>query len=165
MALRNAPVSQDKAFAIDFCAILSAVWDGARQRADVANSMQKLDTTHAVKARAALEQVCSGIQISCAPDYYRSDFVDHVNGTDFRGHDGIRRSVEKYSRVLSNLRIEVKDQLIDTDRVTSRFSVTGRCYGREVSFQGITISRFEGDLIVEDWTVTDVLGMLKGLGV
>jgi hypothetical protein len=38
-------------------------------------------------------------------------------------------------------------------------------YGREVSFEGITISRFEGELIVEDWTVTDGWGMLKRLGV
>lgn len=67
--------------------------------------------------------------------------------------------------MLSDLRIEVKDQMLDTDRVTSRFTVTGGCYGREVSFEGITISRFEGELIVEDWTVTDGWGLLKQLGV
>jgi SnoaL-like polyketide cyclase len=141
----------------------TTVRDGARARADVMIPMQ--NTTHAVNAKAALEQVCSGIRVAGAPDYYSSQFVDHVNGTEYRGHEGIRRSVERYSKLLSNLHIEVKDQLIDTDRVTSRFRVTGRCYGRGVSFDGITISRFEGDLIVEDWTVTDILGMLKGLGV
>ena len=31
--------------------------------------------------------------------------------------------------------------------------------------KGITISRFEGELIVEDWTVTDGWGLLKQLGV
>lgn len=67
--------------------------------------------------------------------------------------------------MLSDLRIEVKDQMLDTDRVTSRFTVTGGCHGREVSFEGITISRFEGELIVEDWTVTDGWGLLKQLGV
>ncbi|MGH9789898.1 MAG: ester cyclase [Candidatus Acidiferrales bacterium] len=76
----------------------------------------------------------------------------------------IRRSVKSYAKMLSDLRIEVQDQVVDTDHITSRFTVTGRCYGREVSFAGITISRFEGDMIAEDWTVTDVLSMLKSLG-
>ena len=53
------------------------------------------------------------------------------------------------------------DQLVAVDTVTSRFTVTGHCYGREVSFEGITISRFA----VEDWTITDRLGMLKRLGI
>jgi hypothetical protein len=37
-------------------------------------------------------------------------------------------------------------------------------YGRRVRFNGITISRFENGLIVEDWSVTDTLGMLRQLG-
>jgi len=86
-------------------------------------------------------------------------------GAEHRGHEGIKRSVQAYARVLADLRIKVKERMIDTDRVTSRFTVTGRCYGREISFKGITISRFEGELIVEDWTVTDGWGMLKRLGV
>lgn len=129
------------------------------------NVLQDIVRTRVAKAKLALEQVCSGARLSCAAEYYSARFIDHVNGAEHCGHEGIRRSVEGYARVLSDLHIEVKDQLIETDRVTSRFTVRGRCYGREVSFQGITISRFEGELIVEDWTVTDVWGMLKRLGV
>jgi len=68
-------------------------------------------------------------------------------------------------RVLSDLRIEVKEQIFDADRVTSRFTVTGRCYGRAISFDGITISRFEAGLIAEDWTVTDGWSVLRRLGI
>jgi hypothetical protein len=131
----------------------------------VVNDMQDIDRTHVVRAKVALEEVCSGARLACAPEFYSAHFVDHVNGAEHRGHEGIRRSVQAYTKVLSDLRIEVKEQMIDTDRVTSRFTVTGRCYGRGVSFEGITISRFEGELIVEDWTVTDGWGMLKRLGV
>jgi predicted ester cyclase len=119
----------------------------------------------AATAKAALERVCSGAQLSLARECYSPDFIDHVNGRDFRGHEGIRRSVQGYAKVLSNLRIEVRDQMVDGDRVSSRFTVTGRCYGREVSFEGITISRFEGQVIAEDWSVTDVLSMLKRVGI
>jgi hypothetical protein len=43
--------------------------------------------------------------------------------------------------------------------------VTGNSFGRRVRFNGITISRFKDDLIVEDWSVTDTFGMLRQLGV
>ena len=44
------------------------------------------------------------------------------------------------------------------------FVVSGVAYGRPVRFNGITISRMEDGLVVEDWSVTDTLGMLRQLG-
>jgi hypothetical protein len=41
--------------------------------------------------------------------------------------------------------------------------VSGTFRGRQVSFDGITISRIENELIVEDWSVTDTL-VLRQLG-
>jgi predicted ester cyclase len=83
----------------------------------------------------------------------------------FEGLEGARRSVEMYTKILSDIEIAVKEQLIDGDRVTSRFVVSGYSFGRRVRFNGITISRFRDGLIVEDWSVTDTLGMLRQLGI
>ena len=66
--------------------------------------------------------------------------------------------------MLSDLRITVEEQVVSGDRVASRFVVTGANRGRRVRFGGITISRFENGLIVEDWSVTDTLGLLRQLG-
>jgi predicted ester cyclase len=120
------------------------------------------DVAHS--ARSALECVCSGSEREKAAQYYSPDFVDHVNDFELRGLEGVRRSVELYTSVLSDLEIQVQDQLVDGDRVTSRFVVSGTNRGRRVRFNGITISRFESGRIVEDWSVTDTLGMLRQLG-
>ena len=117
------------------------------------------------RARAALEHVCSGAEPASAPNYYSPRFVDYVNDLCFFGLAGARQSVELYTKVLSDLRVTVEEQVVEGDRVTSRFIVEGRVHGRAVRFNGITISRFEDGLIVEDWSVTDTLGMLKQLGV
>ena len=90
--------------------------------------------------------------------------MDHVNDIKFHGLDGARRSVELYTKVLSDLDVVVEEQLTDGDRVTSRFVVSGKSFGKRVRFNGITISRFKEGLIVEDWSVTDTLGMLRQLG-
>jgi predicted ester cyclase len=115
-------------------------------------------------ARDALERVCSGACANEAARYYAPTFVDHVNGAQFVGFKGIERSVIRYGRVFRNLTIEVIDQLIDDQRVVSRFRVTGVVLGRLVSFTGITISQFRNEVIVEDWSITDTGSLLRQLG-
>jgi predicted ester cyclase len=115
-------------------------------------------------AKDALEQVCSGARLGCLAQFYSPRFVDHVNDSEFRGHSGVRTSVELYRKILSDLALSVEDQVSDGQRVVSRFVVSGTAYGRPVRFNGITISHVEDGLIIEDWSVTDTLGMLRQLG-
>lgn len=119
----------------------------------------------AEKAKAALERVCSGADLDPASRYYSPAFVDHVNDMEFHGLAGAQQSVDLYKRVLSNLEIRVHEQVVDGDRVTSRFVVTGTNHGRRVQFGGITISRFEDGLIVEDCSLVDTLSLVRQLGV
>jgi predicted ester cyclase len=123
-----------------------------------------MDTDLADTARSALECVCSGAEREAAARYYSPEFVDHVNDIELRGLEGVHRSVELYTSVLDDLQVTVEEQLIDGDRVTSRFVVTGTSRGRRVRFNGITISHFRDGKIIEDWSVTDTLGMLRQLG-
>jgi predicted ester cyclase len=115
-------------------------------------------------AREALEQVCSGARVDCISEYYSPEFVDHVNEFELRGHAGVRQSVQLYRRVLSRMSIVVLDQVVQGERVVSRFVVNGVAHGRAVAFNGITISQLKDGRIVEDWSVTDTLGMLRQLG-
>src|SRR4051794_39072936 len=78
---------------------------------------------HAVHARAALEQVCARGDLERARELYAPDFVDHVNALEFRGHDGIARSVALYRATFTDLRIDVLDQVAQTDRVVSRWTL------------------------------------------
>jgi predicted ester cyclase len=119
---------------------------------------------HAAVARAALEDVCSGAQLESAHRYYDEAFVDHVNGQEFRGLAGVEKSVRAYRRVLRDVSIQVVAQVVQGGLVASRFVVRGTSHGRGVEFGGITISRLEEGLIVEDWSVLDALTMLRQLG-
>jgi predicted ester cyclase len=116
-------------------------------------------------ARTALERVCSRADFGLAPDCYAEDFVDHVNGLEFRGLEGVRRSTALYQALFDELRIEVVDQVAEGDRVASRWVLRGSNRGREVELTGITISRLRDGRIVEDWTATDGVDLLRRLGV
>jgi predicted ester cyclase len=116
-------------------------------------------------ARTALERVCARGDLELASECYSPEFLDHVNGLDFRGMDGIRRSTALYQALLDDLEIEVLDQVSERDRVTSRWVMRGTNRGRNVALAGITISRLRDGLIVEDWTTFDSLELIRQLGV
>jgi predicted ester cyclase len=117
-------------------------------------------------ARHALEQVCSGSDPSAAVGVYSPDFHDHVNASEYRGHDGIRRSLGLYQLVFSDgdLRIHVDDQVTEGDRVASRWVAEGHNRGRPIRIWGIVISRIEDGEIVEDWAASDSLDLVRQLG-
>jgi predicted ester cyclase len=119
---------------------------------------------HAELARGALERVCSGVGLDAAARYYSPSFVDHVNGRDFHGLQGAEESVALYRRLIKDMSIRVDQQVVEADVVTSRFTVSGLIYGKRVEFGGITISRFENGKIIEDWSVTDTVSMLRQIG-
>lgn len=118
----------------------------------------------AAVAKKALERVCSG-QGEPASACYSTSFVDHVNGREFRGLAGVEASVDTYRRTIKDLSIRVEQQVVESNLVTCRFVVSGTVYGKPVQFEGITISRFENGLIVEDWSVTDTASMLRQIGI
>jgi ketosteroid isomerase-like protein len=117
-------------------------------------------------ARHALEQVCSKADPSAAAGVYSRDFLDHVNARDYRGHEGIEKSLGLYQLVFrdGDLRIRVEDQVAEGDRVVSRWTAEGHNRGRALRLWGITISHLRDGEIVEDWSASDNSDLLRQLG-
>jgi len=116
-------------------------------------------------ARHAIEEVCSGRRPEELAQCYAPSFVDHVNTMEFHGHEGARRSVGLYQRLFDDLEFVVEQQVSEGDRVATHWTMSGRHRGRRVQLPGITISRFEDGLIVEDWSYSDSIEIAKQLGV
>lgn len=112
------------------------------------------------------------------------DVIDACVAPNYVGHDpsepepingpeGIRSQVEKYKAAFSDARITVDEQFAEGDRVATRWTGRGTHdgdlaglapTGKEATVTGLTLSRLEGDKIVEEWTTWDTLGMLVQLG-
>ena len=122
-------------------------------------------SSHTDTARRALEEVCSGKDLGGIPDVYHSEFVDHVNALEYRGHEGARRSVALYLELFPDLSFAVEDQVTEGDRVASRWTLHGIHRGRSVTLRGIVISRFEDGRIIEDWAASDTMEIPRQLGI
>ena len=101
-----------------------------------------------------------------APDYV-------VHPEEARGPDGLREMVERYRTALSGLRVTIDQQFTEGDHVATRFTIRGTHdgdlmgaapTGKDVVFTGITISRCQGGRIVEEWEITDTVGLLGQIG-
>jgi predicted ester cyclase len=99
------------------------------------------------------------------------DFVLHPE--EVRGAEGLKEMVEGYRNALSGLRVTIDQQFSEGDYVATRFTISGTHdgdlmgtppTGKDVAFTGITISRCEGGRIVEEWEITDTLGLLGQIG-
>lgn len=99
-------------------------------------------------------------------DFYRPDFIDHVNDMVFHGYEGGRESVSFYRSLFENLRTGTEEQVTEGNRVASRWFISGTYHGRSVTLRGITISRFADDgRILEDNGHTDTMALVRQLGV
>ncbi len=121
-------------------------------------------------ARACFENAVSG-NYEAFEELLGPDYVVHPE--EVRGADGLREMVEGYKSSLSGLRVEIDHQFAEGDYVATRFTIRGKHdgdlmgtapTGRDVAFSGITISRCEGGRIVEEWELTDMLGLLGQVG-
>jgi predicted ester cyclase len=90
-----------------------------------------------------------------------------------RGPEGFRAFVQKYLTAFPDGQITVDDQILEGDKVATRWTGRGTQTGeisgiaptgKQVTVTGLTISRLEGGMVIEAWTTWDTLGMLVQLG-
>ena len=105
-----------------------------------------------------------------APNYVGHDPAEP---DPIRGPAGLRANIEMYLAGFPDGGITVDDQIVDGDKVATRWTGRGTQTGevagiaptgKEVTISGLTISRLEGGMVVEEWATWDTLGMLIQLG-
>jgi len=125
-------------------------------------------------ARWVLEEPWKGnwqvIERHVAASYVGQDLAECESRV---GPEGLRVGLDRYVNAFPDGRLTVDQQTTDGAFVTTRWTLTGTHTGeldgippsgRQVTVSGITISRVEGDLVVEEWTSWDRLGLLVQLG-
>ena len=108
-------------------------------------------------------------------EYVAPGYVGHdpAEPEPIRGPAGVRANIEKYLAGFPGGAITVDDQIAEGDKVATRWTGRGTHTGeiagisptgKEVTVSGLTLSRLENGMVVEEWTTWDTLGMLMQLG-
>ena len=121
------------------------------------------------------EMFNQGGNLDAAGEFYAPDYVLHdPTFGEVRGIDGAKEFARTYRDAFPDLEVTIEDQMSDGDKVISRFISSGThdgetqdlgpATGNKVEITGITIDRFAGGRIVEEWTNYDALGLLQQIG-
>jgi len=112
-----------------------------------------------------------------------TDVFDEVCDPAYRGHDPLagdldlrqaKESCRGYKTAFPDLKPTIVAAFMDGDCVITQWRMTGTHQrelmgiaptGQRCTVDGISIARFKGAHIVEDWTQWDALGLMKQLGV
>ncbi len=107
---------------------------------------------------------------------------DEVCDASFRGHDPVagdgdlrkaKQDCAMYRSAFPDLRCSVLGQYVDGDTVVTHWRMTGthegslmgiQPTGRRCTSEGISVARFAGGKVVEDWVQWDALGLMRQLG-
>lgn len=130
---------------------------------------------HKATLQRVVEQVFNGRDLDKVADLFTENYVMHDPSApeEPRGVDGMKQYVSMFLTAFSDLRITIEDQLVNGDKVATRFSATGTHdgdlmgiapSGNHVQVSGIIITRFENGKIAEEWQAFDTLGMLQQVG-
>ena len=128
-------------------------------------------------ARRAIDEVWNQGSLAVIDELTAPNATFHdpsVPGGKFTGPEGMRQFVQIYRGAFPDVRITIDDQVVEGDKVVSRWTATGTHKGdlmglaptqKRATVTGIDIDRYQDGKVVEAWTSYDMYGMLQQLGV
>lgn len=124
--------------------------------------------------RRVIEEVYNKGNLAAVDDYVAADFVIHAPSGDIPGPAGARQFVAMLREAFPDFHTTIEDQVADGDMVVTRWIAEGTHLGefqgipptgKHRTMSGIDIDRIVADKVVECWTNTDDLGLMRQLGV
>ena len=124
--------------------------------------------------RRGWEGVVNDKNLDTIEEVYAPDFVWHEPDQEIRGYEQGKQFDSNFFEAFPDVSITIDDVLAEGDQVVCRYTIRGTHQGekedfgpptgRQMVLEGITIHRFEGDKIVEEWERYDNLSVLQQLG-
>jgi steroid delta-isomerase-like uncharacterized protein len=129
------------------------------------------------KVRRFLEEGFGQGKTELVDELLRSDFVCYDPNSEsgaVRGVDTFKGEIEYFRNAVPDLTYTVEDQVVEGDKVVSRYTVRGTHQGeffgvpgsgKHIEMTGINIDRFdENGKLIEEWPEYDLLGAMQQMG-
>ncbi len=116
--------------------------------------------------RHLVEEVFHNGRAHVLAEHVTKDFVGHDPASP---RDDVKQTISSLGRLLAQVegvRYEVVESFEQGDRLATRFHIRAndRATGKPLEIAGISINRFEGELMAESWVVWDTLAIWRALG-
>ena len=124
--------------------------------------------------RAFIDEALNQHDLSAFDRFCADDYLWHgMDGAEVRGLEPFKREVEVFFDAFPDICVDVLDIVAAGNRAAVRFRESGTQRGSfagtlptgtRASWDGMAIYRVENGLLVEEWSVSDRLGLLQKIG-
>src|SRR5215210_5464344 len=114
-----------------------------------------------ILARRSWEEIVNQRNLDALEEIYAPNFVWHEPDQDIQGYEQGKQFASTFFEAFPDINITVEDVIAEGEQVVSRYTIRGTHRGvpeefgpptgKQMELQCITIHRFEGDKIVEEW--------------
>ena len=118
----------------------------------------------------ANDEIMEKGNLNAIDEIFAADYVVHTGGKDYKGHQFVRRFIGQLRSAIPDIRIvEVKILLHSGDLIGWQRTLIGTHKadmmgipptGKKVEWRDMVVTRFEGEKIAEEWTVSELAGEL-----
>jgi len=124
--------------------------------------------------RRYLEEIWNSGNLTVVDEILTPDFVQHAPGRDVKGLEAFKQYAMAFRTVFPDIHFTIEDQFAEGEKVVTHWTATGThkgdfmgiaATGRQITLSGVTITRFAGVKMAENWLYWDRLGLLQQLGI
>lgn len=122
------------------------------------------------RIRFANDELLGQGNLDVVDEVFATEYVVHAGGKDYKGHAFVRRFVKQLRSAILDLRVvEVALLTQAGDTVVWQRTLSGTHEaklagippsGKKVEWRDMMVSRFDGEKIAEEWTVSELAGQL-----
>lgn len=120
--------------------------------------------------QAAVNSLFERDEIQFVGEFFSQDYVVHLTNQDYSGgHKIVQIAIDQVRKAFPELQAEVEILVETSDRVAWQRTLRGVQKGafkgfpacnRQIIWRDMVVSRFENELIVEEWVSTDLAEQL-----
>ena len=118
------------------------------------------------RIRFANEEIIGKGNLDIVDEVFASDYIVHAGGKDYKGPKFVKRFIKQLRTAIPKLRVEKVAILMQAgNMITWQYTLSGKHEadmrgippsGRKVKWSGMVVTRFDGDKIAEEWTVSEL---------
>jgi steroid delta-isomerase-like uncharacterized protein len=133
-----------------------------------------MNTNGKTISRRFFEEILSRGNFELVDELFTADYDAHTPIGVFEGLKGAKQFASGLREAFPDLDVEVKEQVAEGDKVATLWRARGThqgnfggipATGKSMEINGITMFRVADGKVLESWGFTDMMSMMKQLGV
>ena len=133
-----------------------------------------MSETYKTIIRRFMEEAINKGNFSVLDEVIHPDYIYRSPDQELQGIESLRGLFTAYRDAFPDLNIQIDDMIIDGDKSVTCFTLTGThegelmgipATGKQVKVNGMVLSRFKDDKIIEEWELLDQFTLFQQLGI